>query len=212
MATQLSLYNDALLLCGERFLASLTVSEEARRLLDHVWSNGGVKYCLEQGQWYFAMRSSAVDYDTAIEPDFGYTRAFSKPTDWLVTSALCSDEYFNVPLTAYVDEAGYWYADQDTIYVRYVSNDSLYGMDLNKWPEAFKDYVAAHFASRVIKKLSGSEDKEKEALKYADQMLARAKGRAAQAGPTQFPAQGSWSRSRGGYRGGDGGNRGSLIG
>ena len=49
MADKLSLFNGALLICGERFLSSLTENREPRHLLDNVWSNGGVKACLEQG-------------------------------------------------------------------------------------------------------------------------------------------------------------------
>jgi hypothetical protein len=121
--TKLTLYNDALLLCGERFLASLTEEREPRRLLDRAWDGGAVRACLEMGQWGFAMRTIQLDYDSGIQPDFGYARAFVKPTDWVLTSGLCSDEFFRSPLTRYTDEAGYWYSDLDTIYVRYVSDD-----------------------------------------------------------------------------------------
>lgn len=214
MTTKLTLYNGALLHCGERFLASLTEQAEARRLLDQVWDSGGVKACLEEGQWYFAMRTSMVDYDPSIEPDFGYQRAFVKPTDWLLTSALCSDEFFNAPLTQYVDEAGYWYADLDTIYVRYVSNDTDYGMDMNKWPETFREFVEVHFASRIAKKLTTSDDKEAALLKKRALFLNEARSKSAMASPTRFMAPGSWSGSRYGRGTGrrDRGNRGSLIG
>lgn len=81
MTTQLDIYNGALLHCGERFLASLTEQREPRRLLDRVWSSNGVKTCLEQGQWNFAMRTIQIDYDPSIAPSFGYARAFQKPND-----------------------------------------------------------------------------------------------------------------------------------
>lgn len=213
MPSQLTLYNNALLLCGERSLASLTEEREPRRLLDQVYDSGGaIKTCLEMGQWNFAMRATQVDYDTSIEPDFGYRRAFEKPSDWVLTSALCSDEYFQVPLTQYVDEAGYWYADLDTIYVRYVSNGVTYGMDLAAWPESFREVVEAYLAKRIVRKLTGSKEREDEADEHLEKMLKRAKSRAAMAGPTMFPAAGSWVRARGGRGNGDRGNRGSLIG
>jgi hypothetical protein len=120
------LYNSALTICGERTLASLTEDREPRRLLDLVWDNDGVKTCLEGGQWKFAMRTIRIDFSTTITPDFGYKRAFEKPSDWCATSALCSDEYFSSPLTEYVDENNVWYAELDEIYVRYVSDDSAY--------------------------------------------------------------------------------------
>jgi uncharacterized protein YneR len=211
MTDKLSLYNGSLLVAGERFIASLSVQEEPRRLLDQVWT-GAIKYCLEQGQWHFAMRTIQIDYDSSIEPDFGYRRAFVKPDDWVNTSGLCSDEYFTAPLTRYIDEAGYWYADLDTLYVRYVSNDSLYGMDLNKWPETFREYVEAYLASRILLKIANSEDKAEKAGKLAEKRLMVAKNKAAMAEPTSFPARGSWSSARNRFPRRDGGGGGSLIG
>lgn len=210
---QLDLYNSALLLCGERFLLALTDECEARRLLDKVWADGGVTTCLEQGQWNFAMRTVQVDYDTNIEPDFGYTRAFEKPSDWVLTSALCVDEYFRAPLLQYTDEAGYWYADVDTIYVRYVSNHASYGSDMTTWPKSFYEYVAEYFCNKIIRKLSDSEDEEAKSDKRLKKKLLHAKSRAAMADPTRFTPPGNWTRSRGGWPGrNDGGSNGSLIG
>lgn len=214
MTTRLSIYNDALLIVGERALSSLTEEREPRRLLDTVWNNGGVDYCLEQGQWFFAMRSIQLDYDPAVDPGFGYRRGFTKPSDWIITSALCSDEYFRVPLTQYTDEAGYWYADDDSIYLRYVSNDASYGNNLAIWPRSFTEFVAAHFASKIALKDSGDQEKLKTTIAIRQKALDIAKNKCAMALPTSFPAQGSWTRSRQRYGGRrDGGNNGgSLIG
>lgn len=214
MTTQLDIFNNSLLLCGERFLASLTEEREPRRLLDQVWSSGGVRKCLEDGQWNFAMRTVQIDYDSGVEPSFGYNRAFSKPDDWVLTSAVCTDEFFRVPQIRYWDEANYWYSDVDTLYVRYVSNDALYGMNLNKWPESFREYVEEFFASKVIRKITNSDDEEKMCLLRLKEKLKHAKSRAAMAEPTSFPATGNWSNSRNRYSGRrDGGNSsGNLIG
>lgn len=214
MASQLTIYNGALQLAGERFLANLTEEVEARRLLDQVWADGGVKACLEMGQWNFAMKTVQIDYDTSIEPDFGYRRAFEKPSDWVLTSALCSDEFFRSPLLQYWDEAGYWYADIDTLYVRYVSNALTYGMDLNKWPESFNEVVKEYFCSKVVKKITGSQDEEKDSKQRLKDKLLIAKSRAAMAEPASFPARGSWGLARNRYGGRrDGGNSsGNLIG
>jgi hypothetical protein len=200
VTTKLTLYNGALLLCRERFLSSLTENREPRYLLDQVWDSGGVKRCLEEGQWHFAMRTQMLDFDPSIEPDFGYNRAFAKPTDWVLTSGVCSDEFFNIPLTQYTDEAGYWYCNLDVLYVRYVSNDTDYGMDMNKWPETFREFVEAHLASRIVGKLSGGKVGQKEADDARRDALDRAKAKAAMAEPTKFPAQGNWTTSRGSGR------------
>ena len=214
MASQLGIYNGALLICGERFLSSLTENREPRYLLDHVWSENGVRACLEEGQCNFAMRTMQIDYDPAIAPTFGYNRAFNKPTDWVLTSSLCTDEYFRTPATRYWDEAAYWYADVDTIYVRFVSNDALYGLNLGEWPDSLLEFVKAHFASKIIKKLSNSEEEEDKVLKIREKAKLVAKSKAAMAEPTMFPARGSWSAARNRFPNRrDGGNtNGSLIG
>lgn len=212
-ATRLTIYNDALLLAGERALASLSENREPRYLLDQVWTNDGVIACLEAGQWNFAMRTVRLDYDPAISPQYGYRRAFDKPTDWVLTSSLCSDEYFRVPLTSYVDEAGLWYCDLDTIYYRYVSSDTNYGLNLSGWPRTFTEFVAAHFAAKIVLKISNDEARLKTILAIREKLLLEAKNKALMSGPTLFPARGNWSQSRNrwGART-DRGNSGSLIG
>lgn len=213
MPSQLTVYNGALLLCGERFLASLTEEREPRRLLDRVWDNGGgLKACLEMGQWNFAMRTIQIDYDTNIEPDFGYRRAFAKPDDWVITSSLCQDEYFRAPVLAYTDEAGYLYSDLDTMYLRYVSNDASYGLNLSAWPESFREYVEEYFASKIIRKLTNSEDEERKSYQRLKKKLLTAKSRAAMAGPTEFAPQGRWGRARNRNTNGRDRTGGTLIG
>lgn len=215
-APQLDLYNDALLACGERFLGSLTENREPRRLLDQVWASGGVQWVLERGQWNFATRSQQLDYDSSVLPGFGYYRAFDKPDDYCCTRAVCSDEYMREPLTRYVDEGGYWYADLETIYVRFVSNDPAYGMNLGIWPQTFHDCVAMHFASKIVRKLTNDASEEARIEAKRDYMLKVAKNSSAQQEPPQFPAVGTWSRARNRFPnrrdGGNSGNNGPLIG
>lgn len=219
--TRLGLYNGALLLCQSRALASLTENREPRYLLDQVWQDGGVRACLEEGQWRFARRSARLDYDPAVEPDWGPRRAFSKPTDWVATSAVCSDEYLKMPLIQYKDEAQYIFADLDEIYVTYVSDDDNYGNNLAAWPPSFTEFVKAYFASKVVGKLSNDKAIIDKIIHPRTGILDRykltAKNRDAQADPPKPLAQGSWSRARqgaGSWNGpmGDGGSSGSLIG
>ena len=154
MATQLSLYNEALRICGERKLASLTENREPRRILDSVWDANAINYCLEQGQWKFAIRTAKLENNASMEPAFGYQYGFDKPTDLIRLTALCSDEYFNVPLTQYSEEAGYWFSDLDEIYIQYVSNDASYGNDFSLYPETYMRYVASYLASEIIDRLT----------------------------------------------------------
>ena len=205
--SRLKIYNGALLLVGQRSIDSLTVTEESRRLLDEVYNDNGIRYCLEQGQWMFAMRASQFTYNTSITPAFGYRRGFTKPTDWVLTSGLCSDEYFRTPLLGYSDEAGYWFADIDDIYVRYVSDDASYGGDLSRWPDSFTEYVKTYFASRICHKMPGGREVIERfqgppgfpQRGLLHQALLNAKNRCAMASPTSFAATGSWVSARRGY-------------
>lgn len=212
MTTQLQLYNDALTDIGERQLSTITDSRESRRLLDLVWDGGAVNYCLEMGLWNFAMRTVMLEYSPSVEPPFGYQRAFDKPTDYIRTAALCSDERFRVPLLQYSDEADYWFADLDVIYVRYVSNDDAYGLNLNKWPQTFTKYVSAFLAAEVAPKLTQDQARVLKAEKNAHDRLMRARSNDAMNEATAIPPPSRWTSARMGRSRGDRGNNGSLIG
>lgn len=195
-ATQLSLYNGALRLCSERKLASLTENREPRRLLDAAWGDGAttgaVKACLEMGQWDHAMRGVMIDASPSVEPTFGYRYAFDQPSDMVRVAAVCSDEYFRVPLLEYTDERRYWYADLETIYVRYVSNAAEYGADLSLWPEAFVKLVEAYLAKDVIGNLTQGKSAREEVERYFDKLKKQAKSLDAMNAPTVRLPEGGW--------------------
>lgn len=215
--TRLKIYNGALRLCGSAALASLTENREPRRLLDEVWQDGGVRFCLEQAQWKFAMRAARFTYNTTGSPQFGFRYEFAKPTDWVATSGVCQDERMTVPLLYYKDEKGFWFADLEDIYVRYVSDDGSYGGDLAGWTETFNQVVQAHFARKIIRKLPGGRENVDDVEKAYKEALKLAKNKDAMADPTKLPPVGAWPGARIGRYGrggplGDGGNPGSLIG
>lgn len=222
MTDRLRIYNGALLLCGERALRTLSEEVEPRHLLDLVWNDEGTRYCLEQGLWHFAMRFSQFDYNPSIEPDFGYSRAFDKPDDWVSTAGVWEDDRMQAPLLQYADEISYWFSDRDVIYGRYVSDHKDFGLDLGKWPSTFADYVKAYFAGRIVHRLPGSAEKRefllgppgREDKGHVNRCLVIAKNKSAMAQPATIPARGTWSaaRHRGTARGIDGGSTTRLIG
>lgn len=152
--TKLSLYNSTLRKLGERKLASLAEDRLPRRLLDDIWDDGAVDYCLGQGEWTFATRTQLLNASTSIEPDFGFKYAFEKSSDWVETVAICTDEYFRTGLAQYSDEANIIYCDQDEIYVKFTSNDSAYGGDYSLWSKTFEEYVTTYMASELCKPLT----------------------------------------------------------
>lgn len=212
MASQLSLYNEALRLIGERRLASISENREPRRVLDDVWNDGAIDYCLEQGQWNFAMRAIMITKSTTTIPTFGYTNAFDKPSDFVNTAGVCSDEFFNVPVTEMVEEVGFWFSNLDTLYIRYVSNANNYGSDLTLWPASFTKYVAAYLASEIVWTLTQDPNKQKIILSLMARRLLDARSQDAMGDPTAFTPEGGWSASRRGRNRRDRGKRGQLIG
>lgn len=210
--SQLSLYNEALRLIGERRLASISENREPRRVLDDVWNDGAVDFCLEQGQWNFAMRAVEIT-PSAVVPAFGFNYAFDKPTDFIRTAGVSEDESFNRPLLDTLEEVGFWFANITPIYVRYVSNATSYGNDFQRWPTSFAKFVAAFLASEICFTITQSAEKQNFIVALAADRLRKAKSLDAMADATSFLPQGGWSSARQGRRSRmDRGNRSNLIG
>ena len=194
MATKLSLYNGALEDLDERRLASLTEAREPRRVLDDFYDST-VKYCLEQGYWNFAMRAVQADSSSSITPTFGYQYAFTKPEDFVRLYAMSSEPTMRQPLLEFVDEPALWYANVDPLYVKYVSDDTAYGMDLSLWPDTFTNYVELRLALKACKRITGKSASD-DLVKAEKRALADARSKdAMNEPPGQMPA-GTWVRSR----------------
>jgi len=196
-------------------LASVTEDKEARHVLDHFYEDKDAKTdCLEMGNWNFATRTLKLDYNSDIDPDFGLKRAFTKPTDWIRTTEISSDEFFSHPMTdhQYKDEQGYWFADIDEIYVRYVSDDASYGKDMALWPESFIEMVEYYLAMKSAPRVNPDKTEDMTEGFKEQRTMARSKD-ALQEGVKFYPETG-WQRSRRGRFGSrrDMGSRTNLTG
>lgn len=211
-ASRLSIYNGALTThLGEPPLDSLDDNVPARYLLDGVWDRDGVRSCLQQGQWNFAARSAALEYEASITPTSGYQHAFEKPTDFVRTMGVHSDDRFTMPLLAYIDEAGYWWSDVDTLYVRYVSDDNSYGLNFATWPYNFTRFVEGWFALQICSAATFSDRKDSVAMEVKRLKLEAQNTDAMEQASKRNPP-GSWSQSRGGGGRGERGSTSSLTG
>ena len=155
MTDQLSVYNGALALGGERALANLSENREPRHKLDDIWSRDFKRRVLRQGSWNFAIKSVQPAIEATVTPAFGYRNAFEKPTDFVRTAGVTTDEYFKNPLRDYTDESGFWFADLDEIYIRYVSDDEEYGGDMSLWTEDFTEFAEHYLWVKVAPRLRG---------------------------------------------------------
>ena len=204
--SKLEVYNLALGHLGSRRLASLSENREPRRELDAEWHQA-VLACLERGQWLFATRAVQVLPSDSVVPPFGYALAYPKPDDWLRTIEVCSDDRFACPVRAFSDESGYWWTDAQPLFVRYVSTDPAWGLDLSKWSPAFTMSVSIHLARQTCERITGSLERMQVLEKLAKQARLDAKALDAMNGPPARAPMGSWLRARLG--GPDGGERGS---
>lgn len=195
MADKLAVYRNALLFIDERKIASLSEAREPRRALDDAWDNT-VDYCLQQGFWNFAMRTVQMDSSTSVNPTFGFSYAFTKPSDIVQLYQMGSEDTFAVPFNDFRDEAGYWYSNIDPMFARYVSNDTAYGLDLSLWTPMFAEYVACRLAYRTNGRITGDKEKTAELKKEQKRLKEGAASKDAMSEGPISPPHGTWVRSR----------------
>ncbi len=197
---QLGIYQGALRLVGERKLGSLTEARPTRYLLDDVWAEDPIKACLEAGEWAFATRSTLMEADDGVEPDFGYQYGFEKPDDWVRTVSVSLDEYFKTPLKEHRDEGGFLWLDNPEVYFAYVSDDASYGRNLALWPPSFVNYMFAYMAKKIQPTIVNSTTTLELLDKEMDKILSNAQGKNSLTRPTHDMPTGGWVRSRGSRR------------
>jgi hypothetical protein len=211
MATRQKLLTGALKALGERRFDTGDGAKPVRAFND-VYDEV-LEECLQEGSWNFAMETIKADADTGVDPNFGYTEVFAKPSDWVRTHAVSQDEYFAYPLLHYYDDERYWSADSTPIYVRYVSNDTGLGNELSRWPASYRRYVELELALRIAPEITQSSTIIQQVEKQRDKARTNARNKDAmdEANP-KFAPPGTWTRSRTSRTGGDRGSRNSLTG
>ncbi|AWC25597.1 hypothetical protein CO731_05096 [Aminobacter sp. MSH1] len=198
MTDQLSLYNGALILLGQPRLSALTDEGKGRRALDFAYAKT-VKVCLEAGLWNFAMRFRKAETSPSVDSTIGFKFVFDKPDDWLRTAAMTVDAHGRRPLLEYDDRTDFWLADIDTIFVRYISSDPDFGLDLGRWPESFVAYVETSLAVATCEEITGSNEKMDRLSKAKKEAWKTASNRDVMNEPvTKFPPTGRLVASRGG--------------
>ena len=196
MPDKLSIWNGALGVIGERSLATLTENREPRYVIQEVWDRELVKTCLQKGQWNFATRAVMLEYDPGFTPDFGYQYGFVKPVDVVRLVGMYRDEGLQVPLEYYTDESGMWWADIETLYVRYVSDDDEWGQDYSLWPPNFTRFVEYYLAQQVLPRITHAQSKQQEIDGKVKDWLLQAKNTDAMDDAAPKLRRGSWSRAR----------------
>lgn len=200
MTDKLAIYKLASLHLRVR-TSSLSAQRETRRVFDDFWDHT-VAVCLTNGLWNFMTRAVELAASESIVPAFGWSSAFTIPDDWVRTVVISTVETFIPPLLDYMEESGYWYSNWSPIFVRYISNDDAYGMDLSRWPPNFTDYVALQLAEYACNKVTGGDellDGPNGISKRCYKARIRAKATDAMNQPPGQPPTGTWARSRRGF-------------
>lgn len=211
-ATKKSFYNGALRRVGERKLDTVTDNVPQRFHLDTIWDEDPIQHMLESYNWVFAHKTLEWNYNSAIEPDFGYQYAFDVPSDYVRLAEISADENFHYPLRRYTKEGEYFFCDLQTFYLKYVSNDTSYGKDYSKFTVSFEHMVATYMAMELCPALNKSKEKRKELEEMYEKYERKAKNIDYIELPTRFPPQSSWARSRRGSRSAGDSRHGSVFG
>ena len=148
---KLGIYNDALLLIGQRKLASLTEERESRRLLDSSWDLGAVDFCLEIVKPVFSRITTNLTSSTPSS-SHDLDNVFTLPSDWVSTIDVYSDSRLDQPINRYINEDRTIACEYSSIFVRYVSNTN--GEVYSKWSPAFTRVVSAYLAREIALRLS----------------------------------------------------------
>lgn len=161
---QLGLYNDALLLLGQRALADLTEDREPRRRLDGVYNRAAVEYCLELVQPNFAAQTTTLSSPAAATT---FDWSHDKPSDYVTivqdddgTGAVYSDAKLDQPINRYVIENDAILADYETIHIRYIRS----GTSISDWTPSFFRVVGAFLARELATRLSPDEHDRVDAI------------------------------------------------
>lgn len=154
--TRLEVYNAATGHLGLARIAAISEVGEVTRSFNEQWPVV-VRWCLQQAPWQFAVAELTIEA-TGTTPPNTLTSAFPQPADWVMTLDAAKDAQFTVPVYDLVEETGLWYANTDSLNIRYVSSAPDRGFAVALWPPAFCDLVAARLASMCAGRLGVAID------------------------------------------------------
>lgn len=144
--TKLTLYNNALILLGQRVLASDTEDRPNRYKIDALYDNGAVDYCLEMVKPRFAAKLETITGGTPTLVT-GYTYEADLPASFQSLIGVYADPSMDQEITRYTHEADKILSDVEDIYVRYVQDFTTAG--LTNMSHSFGNLVSAFIAREL---------------------------------------------------------------
>lgn len=192
-----NIYNDALLIMGLDEITANDDDSNRRAKLDRALNANLVESLLEDTGWVFGLTSTKIEYNASVEPSWGYNRAHDKPSDLHRLNGIYHDEYMRSPLKYYMDEGNYWFTDEDTIYIQYISTSFL--TNPSNWPAYFAKLVAARLAKDAAMSLAKEGANVDYSNKEYEDRKSSAMSNDAMISPPRMISRGNWTSSR--YRG-----------
>jgi hypothetical protein len=152
---KLGIYNDALMLLGERRLSTISDAREPRYGMDAIWDLGAVDYCLSVVRPKFAIATSKITSSTT-DTDHGYTNVFSLPANFLSVVEVYADSALDQPISRRFIDSTKICVNYSTIYLRYNADNTFAipsGTDFTvlspEFVRVLTAYMAREYAMRV---------------------------------------------------------------
>lgn len=198
MSDKLSIYSDTLIKLGQRPLATLTDLRPEQRAIDRSFDRA-VKWMLESGLWKFATRTDELQTSNTATSQFGYNMVYEIPSDFVRIYRISDNNRFRPQLVDFRDRNGFFYCDNQPLFLEYISNDPSYGYNIGLWPESFVNALVDELAVRTAPYLQGAGIPKLEDLKKdAKRSLYWSKSKDAFLQPEGWLPLGRMARSRAG--------------
>jgi hypothetical protein len=149
---QLSIYNNALFLLGERKLATITETRKPRYDLDTIYDLGAVDYCLEIIKPVFAT-TTAVLTTSVASTQHDLDNVFTLPAGFVDIVGVYSDSKLDQPISRYIIDASTLACEYSTIYIRYITNT----IAISTWSPSFARVVSAYLAREYAETIAPDE-------------------------------------------------------
>jgi len=146
---KISLYNDALLLLGQRKLDDITEDRGSRHDLDTVYDLGAIDYCLEIVRPTFASLTAKLS-SPAVSAEHDLDSVHDLPSDFITVVGAYSDSKLDQDIGRYIIEDRTLACEYAVIYLRYTSN----GRALADWSPSFARVVSSYLAREICVKIA----------------------------------------------------------
>jgi len=149
--TKLSLYNAALLLVGERRLATDTDDVPNRYELDTAYADpDAAAYCLELTKPKFALLTAQLS-NPVVPANHSLSSEYTFPIDYVSFHSVFADNSLDQQIQRYIiEDRTIACSNPINIWLRYVTSSR----DLTSWTPAFANVVSAYLAKQIAPRVA----------------------------------------------------------